>query len=141
MSEVRVQTYADKIVNKGGGTKSGSKWEPLTREENKEEIRRSMMKVFGEDGKKTLQCWRKVRTETKATGTDYIVFHCQKCNKRNKQVAYNAKTEDKGSVLVFRCNGCRMLNEVKRPIDLTTSDEQLVHLPTGILNAQGKVIK
>jgi hypothetical protein len=142
MSEIRVQTNADKIVNKGGGIKSGSTWEPLTDEVKREETRRSMVKIIGEDGRPTMQCWRKLRTEQKTTGTDYIVFHCQKCGKRNKQSAYDAKdTEDKGSILVFRCNGCRILNEVKRPIGLATPDESLIRLSGGLLDSQGKVVR
>jgi predicted RNA-binding Zn-ribbon protein involved in translation (DUF1610 family) len=137
MSSIRIQTYAEKIVNKGGGTKSGSTWEPLTDEANPAEIKRTMMKVVGKDGKMTLQCWRKVRTEQKVTGSDYIIFNCPSCGKRNKHVSYNGKPEEGGNILVFRCNKCLIQVEVKRPMQLASPSENLVHLP-GSLNYNKK---
>jgi transcription elongation factor Elf1 len=124
MSNIRVQAYAEKIVNKGGGMKGQKVWKT-----HKETINGKEEEVHYQE-----------RVEIKTTGSDYIVFNCPACSKRNNRVAYDAKVEEDGKVLVFRCNKCLTMVEVKRPIRLTTLDGGLLHLPGGNRVGDGKIV-
>jgi hypothetical protein len=113
MSDIRVSTYADKIINYGPGWKSQKEWRTT----------KEMVQGKEEDVHEL------VRVEKYTKGSDYIVFICPVCEKRNKQVVYNASQEEEGRILVFRCNGCLRHVEVKRPINVSLSDDNMVHLP------------
>jgi transcription elongation factor Elf1 len=134
MSELRVQAFAVEIRNYNGGWKGKTKWE--THEEE--------LTLPGPDGKpvtRTEKVLQKVHYDEKQTGSDYIIYNCPKCGKRNKRCAYDAKVEDKGNVLVFRCNGCFVMVEVKRPIHVVTADEGVVYPSTGLVGLDGREIK
>jgi predicted RNA-binding Zn-ribbon protein involved in translation (DUF1610 family) len=134
MPELHVQTNALKIVNKGGGYKGKSKYE----------IHEEEITLPGSDGKpikRMEKVLERKRYEEKTTGSDYIVFNCPNCGARNKRCAYDAKVQDKGSVLEFRCHKCRYLVDVKRPINIITTDEAIIYNPTGLVGLDGKEIK
>jgi hypothetical protein len=120
MSDIRVQAFAEKVVNKGGGWKGKKEWR-VTKEviQGKEE-----------------DVHEQVYVEVKTSGSDYIVYNCPVCQKRNKRCAYDAKVEDEGNVLVFRCNGCLRMVEVKRPINLTIPSENMVLTPGQLKDRQ-----
>lgn len=140
MADIRLQTHAIKVVNKGGG------WKGKTEivEEEKEQP------SSGEGGAVVMQkvkVQKKVYKEIRTSGSDYIVFNCPACGERNKRCAYDAIVEsapkdkpivlpdmrkqmgpDKESVLAFRCHKCYRMIEVKKPINLTMPDDLLVKL-------------
>lgn len=89
MSGVILRGKALKIVNKGGGRKCTTE------------------KLGG--GR------RRIKLGDKQKGTDYIVFNCPGCGKRNKQSAYQCKGRA-GNSLSFKCNGCLREIEVEAPI-------------------------
>lgn len=115
MSTLRVRAFAEKVVNKGGGIKGI----------NKVVVKEMEIKTKDKDGKDVSfnqPYTERVHEDVKTTGSDYVVFICPKCGKRNKRCAYDAKTEDKGKYLLFRCNSCLIDVEVSRPVDITITD-------------------
>ena len=97
MSELVLQTRALEIENKGGG-----KFRKIVREEVKD--------PFGRKG------YRMRENTYKAAGSDYAVWNCPRCGKRNRQSMYQA-CGPVGDTVLFRCNstGCRQQCEVARP--------------------------
>jgi hypothetical protein len=59
--------------------------------------------------------WHKNLPPEKHTGTDYIVFNCPKCGRRNKQSMYDSKGAA-GDSVSFKCKMCRIEVEVARPV-------------------------
>lgn len=135
LKKLRLTTFAEKIVNHGGGWKTRDVWIPE---------KFLIADTDLETGKqKTVEKKMMVKRQSfeKHSGTDYIVFNCPFCQQRNKRSAYDAEVEDKGTVLAFRCNKCYNAVEVKRPMDLSVSpEEMIVQRPGGLLGPDGKVI-
>lgn len=120
MGDIRVQTYAEKIVNKGGGIRSGSRLDLHEVDEVSGKFRLVRM-VTGENGEAKDMALVKTRTEVKQLGSDYVVFNCAKCSQRNKRCVHDAKPIEghDGNALEFRCHKCYTINEVKRPLNLS----------------------
>lgn len=56
------------------------------------------------------------QTGERVTGSDYAVFKCPGCLKRNNQCVVNCLYQMDDGVLVFRCNqGCGREIEVRKP--------------------------
>jgi hypothetical protein len=56
------------------------------------------------------------QTGKRVKGSDYVVFKCPDCLKRNNQCVVNALYQLDDGVLVFRCNqGCGREIEVSKP--------------------------
>jgi predicted RNA-binding Zn-ribbon protein involved in translation (DUF1610 family) len=90
MTGIILQGKSLKIVNKGGGRKCTT--------ENLGGGR------------------RRTQYGPKTKGTDYVVFDCPGCGKRNKQSAYKCKGRA-GNSLSFKCNKCYREIEVAAPIE------------------------
>lgn len=93
MSGVILQGQALKIVNKGGGRKCRT-----------ENLGGGLRRMLIGDRQK---------------GTDYIVFNCPGCGKRNKQSAYQVRGRA-GSSLSLRCSGCYREIELAPPKAVNT---------------------
>jgi hypothetical protein len=97
MSELVLSARAIEIQNNGGG-----KFSKIVREYSKDEFGRKRYRL---------------RQDTlKSTGSDYVVFECPRCGKRNNQSMYQA-VGPVGDTVLFRCNatGCRQKVEVAKP--------------------------
>lgn len=88
MSGVILQGKSLKVVNKGGGHKT--KTEKIGR------------------GRYTTTVGEKQK------GTDYIIFICPGCDRRNRQSAYAAKGAS-GESISFKCWWCRREIEIAKP--------------------------
>jgi hypothetical protein len=88
MPGIIVLTKAIKVVNKGGGRKCRT------------------VKLGG--GKCTEYL------SDKQPGTDYIIFNCRACGKRNKRSAYDVRGAS-GEAIAIKCNKCLTENEVLKP--------------------------
>lgn len=133
MSELRVQTHAIKVVNKGGGIKGI----------NKLVVKEMEVKTKDKDGNDVTfkqPYAERVHEDVPTTGSDYVVFKCPKCEGRNKRCAYDAKPEDKGKYLVFKCNKCRIDVEVSRPISVSMGDFAAAKQNSGLVGPDGKSI-
>lgn len=99
MSEIVLRTKALKIVNKGSGivTKTivESNPDPITG--------------------KPIKTHRHVQSREPMPASDYVVFNCESCGKRNRRCVYDSKGRS-GVSLHFRCNGCLTENEVAPPV-------------------------
>jgi hypothetical protein len=96
MSGVILQGKALKIVNKGGGRVTKTVMETVKDAMGIEHTRH-----------------RHYQSREKVKGSDYIIFLCPGCGKRNKRSAYEVKGRA-GDSLSFRCNGCYREIEVER---------------------------
>ncbi len=90
MSRLILRVTADAVVNKGGGIKD-RKIRDLP--DNKIKFQRK-----------------------KDTGSDYVVFHCPRCGKRQKRCVWDCKYTTDSGELIFGCNqGCDIDIEVAHP--------------------------
>jgi predicted RNA-binding Zn-ribbon protein involved in translation (DUF1610 family) len=96
MPGIVLQTRAIEIQNHGGGFKQFTRVE--TFKHGFIEKRRHVHKVSKE----------------RQPGSDYVVFCCPDCGKRNRQSMYQVKGKA-GESLSFKCNGCRREVEVSKP--------------------------
>jgi transcription elongation factor Elf1 len=114
------QANAIKVVNNGGGypTKTIMQEIEVGPLKTKKKIRRRMISA------------------KKVKGSDYIVFNCPRCGKRNKSCIYNAKGQTEDGRLSFKCNGCYSEVEVQRPMSQISRPENTIEKPT-VLNPAG----
>jgi transcription elongation factor Elf1 len=94
------QTTAVKVINNGGGypTKTITQEIEIGPLKEKKKIRRRMISA------------------KRVKGSDYIVFNCPRCNKRNKKCVYDAKGQTEDGRLSFKCHSCYSEVEVQRPM-------------------------
>jgi hypothetical protein len=69
----------------------------------------------------------------KVRGSDYVVFNCPGCNKRNKRCIYEAKGRA-GNSLSFKCNQCY------REIEVAPPAPQNKIIRPGLVDPNGRVI-
>ena len=114
MSGIVIQTKALKVTNSGGGSPS---------------------KTFNIGrGQRTTQTWPKQK------GTDYVIFNCPGCGKRNKHSMYEVKGKA-GDMLSFRCHGCYNTIDVEPPkATKIILDPNSPALKSGIVGPDGRPV-
>jgi DNA-directed RNA polymerase subunit M/transcription elongation factor TFIIS len=128
VSEIIMKAVAIKIVNRGGGTmfrlvkdkvKSVEPSDDATKQVDAEiEQAEAQIRQVQLDSGKTAPSERMLHTYAKTdTGSDYVIFRCPSCGRRNNQCAYdmlNYKPANE-DVIPFKCKVCRRTVEVSRP--------------------------
>jgi predicted RNA-binding Zn-ribbon protein involved in translation (DUF1610 family) len=94
MSKIIRQATALKITNKGGGTM------------------RRLVPTEGDGTKVDVM-------EKRDTGSDYVVFLCPNCGRRNKMCVFESENyhDVRNDRIPFKCKICRTLTEVTRPAE------------------------
>ena len=125
MPGIILSTQCERLVNKGGGYPTKT-------------VTEEVKDPFGRKHK----YHKHYEARKKLPGTDYVIFNCPGCGKRNKRSAYEVKGSV-GNMLSFKCNGCRREIEVART---TAPVPNIIVAPTapapltGILDARGRPI-
>lgn len=126
MSGIILETTALSIRNKGGGWKTRNAYRPVTYIKPK----------INKDGTVTpqeVEGRQKFQEARKDTGSDYVVFNCPGCKKRNKRCAYEAKGVTAAGAISFLCNGCSREIEVAKPAGPMIQVPTLANAPGGHL--------
>jgi hypothetical protein len=116
MPGIIVQSRAIKIVNRGGGRKCKT--------------------VRLGNGRHTTY------VSDKQPGTDYIVWNCRACGKRNKRSAYDIRGAS-GEAVAIKCNGCLIENEVFKPTStpIILDPNSPAQVPSGLVGPDGKPLR
>jgi predicted RNA-binding Zn-ribbon protein involved in translation (DUF1610 family) len=102
MSGVILQGKSLKIVNKGGGFAT-----------------KTVVQTEKDELGKERTFHRHYQSSKRLAGSDYVVFNCPGCGKRNKRSMYDAKASA-GTAISFNCNGCLREIEVAAPVSPNT---------------------
>lgn len=126
MSGIILSGKCEKVVNKGGGFPTKT-------------VREEIKNAFGI----ARQVHHHYMSVKKMKGTDYIIFNCPGCGKRNRQSAYRVKGSA-GNALAIKCNGCCREIELARPPVVPTTDIIVAptspKLPSGLVDPSGRPI-
>ena len=125
MTGIILNTQCEKVVNKGGGYPTKT-------------VQEDIETKFG----RSIRAHKHYVSRQRLPGSDYIVFNCPGCGKRNKRSAYEVKGSV-GNMVSFKCNGCYREIEVARPTAPVPSvilAPQAPPPPTGLLDARGRPI-
>jgi len=115
-------THAIKIRNSGGGYPT-----------------KTVKEQISIPGARKIYSKTKMISKKRETGSDYTIFNCPLCNKRNSACVYAAKEKSQDGRLVFRCNGCYSDVAVQRPIGDIKQDSEA--RPPVLLGPDGKQIR
>jgi hypothetical protein len=103
MPGIILRGQALKIVNKGGGR-----------------ITKTVVdETVDPMNNKTIKTHKHMQSRERVKGSDYIVFDCPACGKRNKRCAYEVKGRV-GNSLSLKCNKCYREIEVAPPAPVNT---------------------
>jgi len=119
---ITVLTHALKVVRKPGGFPT-----------------KTVKEVISIPGARKIFSRTRMRAKERQPGSDYTIFNCPLCNKRNSACVYAAKEKSQDGRLVFRCNGCYSDVAVQRPIGDIKQDSEA--RPPVLLGPDGKQIR